>query len=72
MTMTITTSALRKRVSRKLSHDGERLSYGPNPWTTGKCWRVISASNVITSAHDDLEDLARQLGVLPPTERLAA
>ena len=71
-TMIITMNALRKRIARRLAHDGARLSHGLNPWTSGKCWLVIDASNTVTDAHNDLEEFARTLGCIHPNERLAA
>jgi hypothetical protein len=70
----VTEAAVLKRVNNKLAHSGERLSFGPNPWTsTEKCYRVHDAhGGHVIGTVDDLESYARDLGVLHKSEEIEA
>jgi hypothetical protein len=68
MPKSVSQSALTRRINRSLAHDGERLSKGRD----GK-FHHLSDSNVCLDHGDgiDLEDFARQCGVLAESEQLA-
>jgi hypothetical protein len=67
----ITEDALVKRINRKLAHQGERIEWGRDAWTSGECYRIVS-DNIITGSVDDLEAFARDLGVLGTHETIGA
>jgi hypothetical protein len=63
--MSITTEALRKRINRKLAHEGNRLGHFPDQ---GGYAIVELETNAIVSHFMDLEDIGRDLGVLKESE----
>lgn len=71
--MIVSEKALISRINRRLAHGGTVLKK-----TRGQRWRSSVGDfyeidgNTIVSTHVDLEDWARELGVLRPSERLAA
>lgn len=64
--------ALLQRLNRKLRADGEVIKRARgNVWTTlGDYYVVDVERNCIAQHHVDVEDLARELGVLQPWESL--
>jgi len=65
-TITVTESALIKRIQRKLAHEGETLRK-----TRGERWRgelgdyyTVSDANCLVSTHVDLASYGRELGAL--------
>lgn len=72
--LSITESALIRRINRKFAHDGETLhktrpgrGYGGHELGY---YHITDCNNCLTSAHQDLEALGRELGVLKATEHL--
>lgn len=81
---TVTARALLQRINRKLAKEDERLCRGRSFYdhgygqvfdhNLGEYYRVGTAgpySNAVTETHVDLVELARELGVMHPSEKLA-
>ncbi|QHE86509.1 hypothetical protein [Hydrogenophaga sp. BPS33] len=71
---TISERALTRRISRALSReDASRLCRtraGSRAELDLGEWYVLSARNIATSTHVDLQDLGRELGVLQSHEQI--
>jgi hypothetical protein len=65
--------ALIARINRKLKADDEKLCATRERWrgNLGDYFIVSLTSNIITCRHVDVEELARDIGVLRACERLA-
>lgn len=66
----VTARALVKRINRRLSTEGERLRT-----LRGARWSadlgdhyIVTDGNLVVAKHVDVTELARQLGVISPTE----
>jgi len=74
MAKKVSERALIERIQRKLKGEGERLHVNRDGNGLGGVetsrYYVSNEQNAITSWHDDLADLARQVGVLKPGEEL--
>ncbi len=66
----VTINALVKRINRKLAHEGAILRKARTWNTDTLTWYVVDDRNCVTSAHDDLADLARQLKVMGEWETI--
>jgi hypothetical protein len=73
MVKTLSRGALMKRINRKLAHEGERLCKSRRPWDgeIGHYYVVDTNRNLVIAKDVDLEDLARELGVIHPAEKVA-
>lgn len=66
-TKTITENALMKRINRKLEDDGETLRISRD--RARGCY-VTSAGSMLSNTSDELEGVAREIGVLATDEVL--
>lgn len=72
--MLVTQSAVISRINRKLAHEGEALKKSRSMrmyLEVGDFYILNINGNYIVRHHMDVEDLARELGVLYPFEEIA-
>lgn len=61
---TVTESTLIKRVNRKLAHQDEYIGKHHGPYTRAPYYISSRHNNVVLCEFDDLESMAREIGVL--------
>jgi hypothetical protein len=70
--MTVSESALLRRINRRLAHEGERMCIPRGQHNQLGPYYIVNDRNVITAYGCDLETVARELNVIGCDERLAA
>ena len=69
----VSMAALMARINRKLAHDGERFKASRSAGefdNLGDYYTVDLSMNAVVGKHQDPEELARELEVMQPWEKL--
>ena len=73
MSSLVSERGLQKRINKQLAEENERLvkSKGLKTITELGEWYIVDFNNCIVAWHCEIEKLAREIGVLKPSESLA-